>query len=67
MKISGRNQVSGLVTRVEKDGIIAKVTMDIDRGRLTAVITSDAVEDLAIGEGDKVTALIKSTSVMIMK
>jgi len=34
---------------------------------ITAVITKEAVEDLKLKPGDKVEAIVKSTSVMIAK
>ncbi len=67
MKISGRNQIAGRVTKVERDGLMAKVTVDMDRCTMTSVITGDAVDDLHIKEGDTISALVKSTSVMLMK
>ncbi|ATW26969.1 TOBE domain-containing protein [Candidatus Formimonas warabiya] len=67
MKVSGRNQIGGRVAKVERDGLMAKVTIDVDRCTMTSVITGDAVDDLNIKEGDQVSALVKSTSVMLMK
>lgn len=67
MKISGRNQLRGRVAKVDRDGLMAKVVVDVERCTLTAIITGDAVDDLDIREGDLVSALVKSTSVMIMK
>ena len=67
MLISGRNKLKGTVKSVEVDGLMAKVAVDVSGQQLTAVITRDAVEELAIRQGDQVDALIKATSVMIMK
>ncbi|MCL5046900.1 MAG: TOBE domain-containing protein [Actinobacteria bacterium] len=67
MQISGRNKLKGTVKSVEVDGLMAKVAVDVSGQQLTAVITRDAVEELAIRQGDQVDALIKATSVMIMK
>ncbi len=67
MKISGRNQISGKVTELHKDDIMAKVVLDIGGQNLTAVVTRDAVDDLDISIGDDVKALIKATSVMLIK
>lgn len=67
MKISGRNQISGKVGKIERDDLMAKVTIDVDKCTLTSVITGDAVDDLGLKMGDQVSALVKSTSVMIMK
>ncbi len=67
MKISARNQLSGKVTRIETGLITAKVQIDVNGTHLTSIISKDAVEDLGLKEGDSVDALIKSTSIMIMK
>ncbi|HHY94328.1 MAG TPA: TOBE domain-containing protein [Firmicutes bacterium] len=67
MKISGRNKLQGRVVEVKKDGLMAEVTMDVTPGRVTAVITSAAADELALAAGDTATALIKATSVMITK
>jgi molybdate transport system regulatory protein len=68
LKISARNQLKGKVVSVEKDGITAKVKVEIKAPVVvTAVITKEAVEDLGIKEGDEVNAVIKSTEVMISK
>jgi molybdopterin-binding protein len=34
---------------------------------MTSVITNDAVEDLALKEGDEVEAIVKSTDVLVAK
>ncbi len=68
LKISARNQLKGKVVSIEKDGITAKVKVEIKAPVVvTAVITKEAVEDLGIKVGDEVNAVVKSTEVMIAK
>ncbi|MBE3581513.1 MAG: TOBE domain-containing protein [Thermoanaerobacteraceae bacterium] len=68
MKISGRNQLRGTVRHIATDGLMAKVVVDIGgRQSITALITGEAANDLGLAVGDRVTALIKATSVMIVK
>jgi molybdate transport system regulatory protein len=68
LKISARNQLKGKVVSIEKDGITAKVKVEIKAAVVvTAVITKEAVEDLGIKVGDEVNAVVKSTEVMIAK
>jgi molybdate transport system regulatory protein len=68
LKISARNQLKGKVVSVEKDGVTAKVKVEIEvPAVVTAVITKEAVEDLGVKVGDEVNAVIKSTEVMISK
>ena len=68
LKISARNQLKGKVVSIEKDGITAKVKVEIKAPTVvTAVITKEAVEELGVKVGDEVNAVIKSTEVMIAK
>jgi molybdate transport system regulatory protein len=67
-KISARNQLKGKVVSVEKNGLTAKVKVEIKAPAIiTAVITKEAVEELGVEVGDEVEAVIKSTEVMIAK
>lgn len=66
-KISARNQLRGTVEEIVLGVITAKVTLRIAGDTLIeSVITRQSVEELGIKIGDSVTALIKSTEVMIM-
>ena len=64
-RISGRNQLLGSVVEVIIDGLLAKVVLAIGDQRVTAIITADAVRELALKPGDSAVALIKATEVMI--
>ena len=47
---------------------MAQVTIDIGGGHhVTSAIIVDSVKDLCIKKGDKVSAIIKSTDVMVLK
>jgi len=68
LKISARNQLKGKVVSIEKDGVTAKVKVEIEAPTMvTSVITKEAAEDLDIKVGDEVNAVVKSTEVMIAK
>ncbi|WP_407283029.1 molybdenum-dependent transcriptional regulator [Methanolobus sp. WCC1] len=67
LTISARNKIPAKVVSVEKEGLVAKVKLEIDPSALTSIITSEAVERLGIEEGDSVFAIIKSTEVLIGK
>ena len=64
-RISGRNQLLGSILEVTIDGLLAKVVLAIGDQRVTAIITSDAVRELALKPGEPAVALIKATEVMI--
>jgi molybdate transport system regulatory protein len=66
MRFSTRNQLPGTVVSVRLGEAMAVVRIQLDQGGiLTSSITRDAVEDLALAEGSKVTALVKSTEVSL--
>jgi molybdopterin-binding protein len=64
-RISGRNQLKGTVVEVVIDGLLAKVVLAVGDQRVTAIITADAVRELALKPGDAAIALVKATEVMI--
>jgi molybdopterin-binding protein len=65
MKISARNQLQGTVQSVTRGEAIANVVLDVAGQRLVASITVEAVEDLGLSEGSRVTAIVKASDVMI--
>ncbi|MBR0371017.1 MAG: TOBE domain-containing protein [Methanobrevibacter sp.] len=68
MELSARNQLKGKVTNVELGKVMANIKIEVeDPNVITAVITKESAERLGLKEGDDVTALIKSTEVIIGK
>lgn len=67
MKVSGRNKFEGTVKEVKNGAVMAKVVVDCQGKEIVSMITIDSVEDLGLKVGDKVSALIKSTDVMVIK
>jgi molybdopterin-binding protein len=68
MKLSARNQIKGKIVEVKKGQTTAHVRVDVGNGVIiTSSITNEAVDDLALLVGDPVTAIIKSSEVMIAK
>lgn len=68
MKTSARNHFEGRVVSVEKGAVGAIVKLKTSGPVVvTAFITKEAVEDLRIKKGDKVTAIVKSTEVIIAR
>jgi molybdopterin-binding protein len=63
--LSARNRFHGVVRSVEVDGVMALVELEAGPYLVTAAITRDAVEDLALAPGMEATAAVKATSVMI--
>jgi molybdate transport system regulatory protein len=68
LKISARNRLKGKVVAVEKEGLMAKVKVEVTvPATVTAIISKEAAEDLGIKVGDTVETVIKATEVMIAK
>lgn len=66
MQISARNQIQGIVEYVDKGGVNSLVYVKLKSGyTLISVITNSAVESLGLKIGDEVTAIFKSSSVLI--
>ena len=67
MKISARNQIKGKIVGVTKGQTTAHVRIDIGGVIVTASITNEAVDDLALQVGDDAFAVIKASDVMVAK
>ncbi|MBQ8017415.1 MAG: TOBE domain-containing protein [Methanobrevibacter sp.] len=68
MQLSARNQLEGKVVSVDKGAVMANIKIEITNPDvITAVITKESAEKLGLAEGDDVTAIIKSTEVIVGK
>jgi molybdopterin-binding protein len=68
MQLSARNQLRGRVTTIRAGTVMAEVVVDVGGGNtLTSAITRGSAEALKLAVGDEVTAIIKSTEVIIGK
>jgi molybdopterin-binding protein len=67
MPLSARNHLKGEVTDVLLGTVTALVTVKVGNDVIESVITKRSAEELKLAKGDKVTAVIKATEVMIQK
>ena len=68
MKLSARNQITGKIVEVRKGQTTAHVRIAIGGGvTITASITNEAVDELALKVGDDALAVIKASDVMVGK
>ncbi|HHT9117272.1 MAG TPA: TOBE domain-containing protein [Candidatus Hypogeohydataceae bacterium YC38] len=67
MQISGRNKLVGEITNIKLGVVMAQVTLKVGENKLVSVITKDSCDEMKLKVGDKVTALIKATEVMLIK
>lgn len=64
-QVSARNRLSGIVTAVECDGVMAKVEVAAGRFRLVSLMSRDAAEELDLRPGVAATAVVKATTVIV--
>ncbi|WP_439541688.1 TOBE domain-containing protein [Hyphomicrobium sp.] len=65
MKISARNVLTGKIVDVKKGATTAHVRIDIGGTIVTASITNESVDELALKPGMTASAVIKSSDVMV--
>jgi molybdopterin-binding protein len=66
-KLSARNQIEGKIVEIELGGVMAHVTVQVGKNLIESIITKKSVEEMKLKIGDRVTAVIKSTEVMLQK
>jgi len=65
--LSARNQFQGTVKSVKLGGVMAEVVITVGALEIVSAITRTSAEQLSLKAGDQVTAVIKSTEVLIDK
>jgi molybdenum-pterin binding domain len=66
LKISARNQLTGKVVEIKEGAVNSIVVVEIGGGnKVSATISVCSVKELGIAVGSEVTAIVKSTSVML--
>jgi molybdopterin-binding protein len=64
-KTSTRNRLTGIVTRVTKDAVMAQVELQAGPFHIVSLISREAVDELGIEVGTVAAASVKATSVSI--
>lgn len=68
MALSARNRITGTITSVQTDEIMAEVVVELAEGQtITSTITRGSADRLDLSEGDEVEAVIKASEVMVSK
>jgi molybdopterin-binding protein len=65
--LSARNQFKGTIKSVKLGNVMAEVVVSVGDLEVVSAITRSSAEHLALKAGDEVTAVIKSTEVLIEK
>lgn len=62
---SARNRLTGIVTDVRVDGLMAQVELAAGRYRIVSLMSREAAEELDLRPGVPATAVIKATNVIV--
>jgi molybdopterin-binding protein len=65
--LSARNQLKGTVKSVKLGNVMAEVIVTVGPIEIVSAITRVSAEHMGLKAGDEVTAIIKSTEVLIGK
>jgi molybdopterin-binding protein len=65
--ISARNQIPGQITAVKLGAVAAEVVILAAGVEIVAAITRASAERMKLAAGDRVTAIVKASDVMIAK
>lgn len=65
-RFSARNQFTGTVVSLTRGAVNTTVSLKTDAGfTLTAVVTNEGADDMALAQGVKLLALVKASSVLV--
>lgn len=67
MALSARNRLEGKITELQLGGVMAHVVVQVGNNLIESVITRRSAEEMNLKVGDTVTAVVKSTEVMLQK
>jgi molybdopterin-binding protein len=67
MTLSARNRLEVKVVEIEIGDVLAHVVMRVGKNVIESVITKRSAEEMKLKVGDTVSAVIKSTEVMLEK
>jgi molybdate transport system regulatory protein len=66
VRLSARNQLAGVVTRVTPGAVNTEVVLDLPGGgSVAAIVTNDSAKALALAKGSAATAVFKASSVIL--
>lgn len=63
--VSARNRMSGIVTRVTQDTVMAQIEMVCGPYRIVSLMSAEAATELGLEPGVRAIASVKSTSVVV--
>ena len=67
MTLSARNRLAGRIEELQFGGVMAHVVVRVGNNLIESVITKRSADEMKLKIGDTVTAIVKSTEVMLEK
>jgi molybdopterin-binding protein len=67
MTLSARNRLQGKIVELQLGGVMAHVVVRVGENLIESVITKRSADEMKLKVGDTVSAIIKSTEVMLEK
>jgi molybdopterin-binding protein len=67
MTLSARNRLDGKIEELQLGGVMAHVVIRVGENLIESVITRRSAEEMKLKIGDTVSAVIKSTELMLEK
>jgi len=67
MTLSARDRLEGKIVEIQLGGVMAHVVVRVGENLIESVITRRNAEEMKLKVGDTVSAIIKSTEVMLEK
>jgi molybdopterin-binding protein len=64
-KASARNRLTGIVTKVTKDGVMAQVELQAGPFRVVSLMSREAADELGLEPGSLAVASVKATTVVV--
>ena len=64
-RASARNRLTGIVTKVTKDGVMAQVEIQAGPFRIVSLMSREAADELGLEPGSLATASVKATTVVV--
>lgn len=63
--LSARNQFKGTIKSVKLGTVMAEIVISVGSLEMVSAITRTSAESMGLKEGDEVTAVVKSTEVLL--
>lgn len=65
--LSARNRAKGVVRQIIQGDILSKILVESQGDMLHAIITNTSLKEMNLQEGNEITAIVKSTELILSK